>query len=381
MGDKELKVVYKGAIFRMTVKIYVDVTVTKLSTPVGLKVDGNKLTWNAVKNASSYKVYINDREYESNTNSFVFTSQGSGTITFAVMAVSNSPEFENSDVSSELKVENMVQLAAPTEVKIDKTVLSWNYEGQTSDIYFVVRQDGGVAVEKTTETKIDLLSLNLGASDKPYVFSVYACSTDSKKMQSETAGNAGFKVTRLSGPKGVALSGKILTWERDAKAVKYRITVGENESDAANNVEVGAASTSFNITNYFGEAWFSGPARDRVGSYSFKVKALGYTAENAASLEKVSGEGYEYEWLLDSVASESVNYKVVQLATPYGLYVEDGVLRWSGDVNAASYKVFITPEGGRTSSPSTTETLTCPNTPKRAIVMKFTSWQPAQKKA
>lgn len=356
LGDKELKVVYKGAIFRMTVKIYVDVTVTKLSTPVGLKVDGNKLTWNAVKNASSYKVYINDREYESNTNSFVFTSQGSGTITFAVMAVSNSPEFENSDVSSELKVENMVQLAAPTEVKIDKTVLSWNYEGQTSDIYFVVRQDGGVAVEKTTETKIDLLSLNLGASDKPYVFSVYACSTDSKKMQSETAGNAGFKVTRLSGPKGVALSGKILTWERDAKAVKYRITVGENESDAANNVEVGAASTSFNITNYFGEAWFSGPARDRVGSYSFKVKALGYTAENAASLEKVSGEGYEYEWLLDSVASESVNYKVVQLATPYGLYVEDGVLRWSGDVNAASYKVFITPEGGRTSSPSTTET-------------------------
>ena len=175
LGDKELKVVYKGAIFQMTVKIYVDVTVTKLSTPVGLKVDGNKLSWNAVKNASSYKVYINNREYESNTNSFVFTSQGSGTITFAVMAVSNSPEFENSDVSSELKVENMVQLAAPTEVKIDKTVLSWNYEGQTSDIYFVVRQDGGVAVEKTTETKIDLLSLNLGASDKPYGFSVYAC--------------------------------------------------------------------------------------------------------------------------------------------------------------------------------------------------------------
>ena len=236
LGDKELKVVYKGAIFRMTVKIYVDVTVTKLSTPVGLKVDGNKLTWNAVKNASSYKVYINDREYESNTNSFVFTSQGSGTITFAVMAVSNSPEFENSDVSSELEVENMVPLAAPAEVKIDKTVLSWNYEGQTSDIYFVVRQDGGVAVEKTTETKIDLLSLNLGASDKPYVFSVYACSTDSKKMQSETAGNAGFKVTRLSGPKGVALSGKILTWERDAKAVKYRITPRANDSDAANNV-------------------------------------------------------------------------------------------------------------------------------------------------
>ena len=48
LGDKELKVVYKGASFRMTVKIYVDVTVTKRSTPVGLKVDGNKLGWSAV---------------------------------------------------------------------------------------------------------------------------------------------------------------------------------------------------------------------------------------------------------------------------------------------------------------------------------------------
>lgn len=356
LGDKELKVVYKGATFSMTVKIFVDVTVTKLSTPVGLKVDGNKLSWNAVKNASSYKVYINDREYESSTNSFVFTSQSSGTVTFAVMAVSGSPEFENSDVSQELKVENMVQLAAPTEVKIDKTVLSWNYEGQTSDIYFVVKQDGGVAVEKTTETKLDLLTLNLGASDKPYVFSVYACSTDAKKMQSETAGNAGFKVTRLAQPSGVTLSGKILTWERDSKAVKYRITVGENESIEANNIEVGAASTSFNITGYFGEEWFAGPASERVGSYSFKVKALGYTAENATSLEKVSGEGYEYEWLLDSVASESVNYKVVQLAAPYGLYVEDGILRWSGDVNAASYKVSITPQGGNEASFATSET-------------------------
>lgn len=356
VGDHELSVLYKGAVYIMNVRIYVDVTVTKLSTPTGLKVDGNKLSWTAVRNASGYKVYINGREYESSSNSYVFNSQQSGTITFAVMAVSGSAEFENSDVSSDLRVENMIQLAAPSDIKIDRTVLSWTYEGQTSDIYFVVKQDGGIAVQKTTDTSLDLLSLNLGASDKPYSFSVYACSTDSKKMQSDVSASVGFKVTRLEAPKSFAIKGRILSWEKNSKAVKYRITVGENEISAESNIDVGAASGSFDIASYFGQDWFTKPAAERVGSYSFKIKALGYTAENAKTLEKVSGDGYEYEWLLDSVATESVNYKVVQLTSPYGLYIEDGKLHWSGDANAEKYNVYVAPDGKQQYFKTTTDT-------------------------
>ncbi len=52
---------------------------TTLATPANVRLDGNKVAWDAVAGASKYIVKINNKEFESTTNEFVLTSEALGT--------------------------------------------------------------------------------------------------------------------------------------------------------------------------------------------------------------------------------------------------------------------------------------------------------------
>lgn len=145
---------------KMCQTIYIDsvTEIQRLETPANLRVEGNKIKWNAVDGASAYVVEINGTEYKTTATEYDLNVQA---YTVCVKAVGNGVYFEDSFYSAEIKN----KIAAPTGLAYQSDTFSWTAV-QNATGYVV--KIGETEIDVGTETSY----VFTGAKDKNYVFRV-----------------------------------------------------------------------------------------------------------------------------------------------------------------------------------------------------------------
>lgn len=344
VGDKEMKITYQDISDTFNIRVIPVQTVTQLSTPGGLRVDGNLLSWNNVKNADGYTVYVNDTAYSSNTNSYIFDLTSSGDATFRVVATSTNTQYTTSETSTTLVVSGIVKLNSPADFAIENNKLKWKVitppsTVEADSVYYVIMQGEGRIITNADGSPIKgsggeyveypLAGLNLGVGS--YDFSVLAASTDTKVIQSAATNAVNYSVTRLAGPQNLQIQGtgtaRQLTWNAVTGAEGYRIMLGLDASVAANVINVPAGTTSVNLSTNFASVSQSIQSGS-VCSYDFYVFALGNGTNK-----------------LDSYISQSANFSISKLTTPSRVSAYEDVLSWDGVQGATGYKVFYKQDG------------------------------------
>ncbi len=91
-----------------------------LATP-SVTVEGDSLTWQAVENANSYRVYYGEKYIDVEETSLNLQKLGGGEKTISVVANSNKAGYKSSAASKQLEVQIVYNLEPFIEIEFDKT--------------------------------------------------------------------------------------------------------------------------------------------------------------------------------------------------------------------------------------------------------------------
>jgi formylglycine-generating enzyme required for sulfatase activity len=137
-----------------------------LNTPANLEINGTNLTWGEVIGAISYLVDIDGAEHTAATNTYSLASlTEAGTYTIKVKAIGDNVTNRNSEWSGTKQYTVTTQgagqqLAAPSNLKIDDAVLTWNAVSNASG--YSVQVDDTEPVNNGNSTSYSLESLDYG---------------------------------------------------------------------------------------------------------------------------------------------------------------------------------------------------------------------------
>ncbi len=149
------------------VTLYLDeitcVRYEKLGTPLNLALNGNTLTWDAVNNATGYKVNVNGEEFDATTNSYTLAAASEA---YAIKVKAVADGYLDSDYSQEIT--NI--LPVPEGLKYENGSLSWQTVEGVED--YILSING----EETTVSGATSYEFT-PAADTNYVIKVKAAST------------------------------------------------------------------------------------------------------------------------------------------------------------------------------------------------------------
>ncbi|MCL2522269.1 MAG: CotH kinase family protein [Erysipelotrichales bacterium] len=263
---------------------------TQLETPRNLSVVDGILTWTAAHN--NFEIFIDGASVgTSKTNSFILNLKQVGIFSITVVALSNHSNIADSEISKAYDY-SIVQVEAPTGLAVANGVLSWISVHNNFEIFI-----NGISVG-TSKTNYFTLNLN---STGEYSIVVVAIGNDTDILTSEPSVIYIYQIVQHDAPTNLTVSNKILTWTSSH----------DNFEIFINGISVGiSATTSFalNLT--------------LVGEYEITVVALGNDTD-----------------LLNSESSEIYIYRIVQLDSPTGLTVTNGVLTWISSHN--NFEIFV----------------------------------------
>lgn len=337
-GDKELVININGTVGYFGFKIVKPSSLIRLNAPQDLLASGNKLTWRAVSNASSYEIYIDDiKSGVSKTNSYVFSVKDSSTtVKFKVKAIANAnTNYTNSNFSKELMLEGITKLNSPTNLSISNGKLSWeapvvDANIDKSKIYYVVKLDDGIVAGNIegsqgngslgvlTATSVIISNLNISpktsSNDTPYKLSVIAYSFEEKVMRSNDSEKVSYLTYRLNVPQNVDIAGRVISWNAVSNATSYDIVSG-HKADNTFNIVATVSATNYTLPESLSTV---------AGISKYQVIAKG----NGTNV-------------FDSFASSEVVYTVTKLTPPKNLSVSGKVLSWTAISGADKYEVYF----------------------------------------
>ena len=132
----------------------------------------------------------------------------------------------------------------------------------------------------------------------------------------------GNVLPRLLTPFGVVVSANEIVWGAIPEATSFEVTID------------GVVGSPFTVA---------------AGNYAFNLQALALEPGTYYIVIKAIGDGVNYR---DSLPTEQFLYEVsagpTQLATPFGIVINDGILAWGAQPDATNFEVYIT---GYASSP------------------------------
>lgn len=295
MKKKVLLVVFLGMLVSLLV-----VTITGCSSlennPENLQYDGATISWNAVENADSYTVRINDgQEYTVTVPSYPYDAAGQQ-FNVTVKAVSNASKI----VQSGETTKTFVPLGTITKVRIsDDGIPSWDpIENATG---YRVRIDGeevnaapNPALAATTYTEMQ---------SGTHSFQVRAVVADNDSYYSKWSEAKSVTILEAVAKDKITYSNGLISWGYVSGARFYEVSVNGNVLTS----ECSATEYAYDAQNK---------------DFEVTVKAIG----NRTST-------------FDAKVSEVK--KFIYLDTVTSMTVEDGIVRWSAIQGADGYKVRL----------------------------------------
>ena len=283
---------------------------TQLAAPIGLNVDANnRLTWNAVASATSYRVYNGNTAVADVTTNFwqidlSLFPQGTS-VNFAVVAHAP-PNFVSP--RSETFTWTAIDATLPTpNISVTQAgLLTWT--GHGANFVRVYRGNTVLHVTEAAVTQIDLSNLNIGiGSQNISIVFLNANGTVASNRSNVVAVNL---TGQLPAPTNVAVSGATLTWTAVPNAVGYRIYVGGTARTTGQTI----TGTNFNLATL----------NLTSGNHNIQVRALG----NGTTTQ-------------NSGLSTGVNFTPGAVAVPTNVNISGTTLSWTAVSNAVGYRIYI----------------------------------------
>lgn len=285
---------------------------TALPTPLGVKLEGDIFSWNAVTGGEGYTVKINGDETTivKNKTSLDLKTVASklvlGENTLAVKANETEDHLE-SLYSATVRYTYRATLSAPANLRIEEDTLRWDaVENATA-----YKVKFGEEEFNATGTSYNLASLQEKFTLGENELSVKALGTGSYTDSAYSAAVKYTYRTPYGAPENLELAGSLLTWDAVETAASYTVKIGEDETTI---VETNSVDLSL---------------------YAEKL-ALG---ENELS---VRANANEAQYRLDGEYSESVTYIHTEpLEAPANVRVEGNTLLWDAVEDAIGYVVKL----------------------------------------
>ena len=276
-------------------------TPVKLDVPT-ISLDGNVVTWDAVANAGKYIVSVDDETVEVTDTSYVIVMSAPGTKVVKVKAVAaDTSKYTDSDYSQSVTYTLSVQTLATPSLSVSGTQVSW--EAVNNAIAYDVYVDDAETAVRVTSTVYDMSQAAVG-SHTVKVMAIAGSAFYENSALSEAA-TVTIDPAQLATPV-VTANDNIFIWATIPNASGYEVFV--------DGVSVGVqVETRYELV------------ANEYRVYKVAVKALS-----------------DNEEFVDSSVSVEVVYEHVKptLSAPI-LSVENGVVSWLANANAAEYKVFV----------------------------------------
>ena len=296
------------------------------------------LTWNAVANATSYDVNVDETEAGGtvtkiegiNTNEYNLIdwlrNHKIETGNYCLYIEANGTDKTSGDITFNY-ISPEPKLSAPQNLRWDGNVAKWDsVAGATEYEVRLYRESGSLQLRKTTtETQYDW---STNVYNDGFWFEVIATADgyrNSNAAEGPRYGNYSWTAPSLSGGNAawnVQLSDEgVLTWNAVANATSYDIEVDKTAMGGTVTNIYGINSNSYNLIDRFKEL------KIENGMYYFTIKANGPgTNSGTISFRYVSPEP--------------------KLSAPQNLYWNGTVAKWNSVANATEYTVRLYSDSG-----------------------------------
>lgn len=286
-----------------------EVTFTVLNAPNNLVREGLNIKWDAVENAVSYRVMVDDKVYASDITdtSFELDFAKAGKYGVSVIAVPNTssttiyPSFKSNVLS-------IIKLDSIKDLTIENSVMKWNEVIQASEYNVIFKQEekDDIVISSGINAYLDLLSLGNKLPSGEYTAYVKAVSNNTSGIDSETPVSINFE--KLGTPNNLQVVDNKLCWSLSPTAVSYEIMVNGGEVLCLTGTD------------------YSLPEGSPAGEYTFKLHAVGNGTTVISS-----------DWTSD----ENI-YKAIKLAAPTSVTHLQNVITVNEVSGAVGYKVMDT---------------------------------------
>lgn len=268
--------------------------VTLIDTPTDLHYNGHELEWLPVLGAKGYKLNINGVDLPlvySNTYSLDASYIGQD-ITARVYAVA-----EDDSISSGFAEYTFKILAAPKNLQYYDGTISWDaVDGAASyNIYF----DGKVSNTTYTQSYI----FDKFSEPKTYDIKVMAVGDDENNIEDSEYCDL-IQVTKLDIPQNIRIANGVIAWDVVPNISSYKIYLDNEEP--------------FNT----GLTQFVVPSNLTAGQHTFKIASC--------------GDEVNY---ISSVVSPELSFE--KLEPVNSLYIKNGSVYWSANLQATSYMLYV----------------------------------------
>ncbi len=241
-----------------------------LDTPKDVLLEGDTLTWGAVKYAETYFIKVDDKEYSTKSTSFVVQTDTVGEHKVSVRAYGDGKTYGYSDWSAALSYTKVARLQQPVVTITDK-LATWHAVEHAVSYSVVVTDADGKQVDSATveTTQYSFDNAELYAQPNAYKIRVVANpeqgstytispqSAEQKYLVTQTLAVPNFTADNCTSSR--------IRWDAVDKASGYRILItGQNGSDYRK--EIACTSTSY-ATSALG--------LDDGATYDIQIKAVG----------------------------------------------------------------------------------------------------------
>lgn len=268
--------------------------VTYIQTPTDLHYNGSELVWTEVVGAKGYKLNINGTDMPIvYTNSYAIDDSFIGQdIVARVYAVA-----EDDSLSSGFSEYTFKILAAPTNLTYQDGTISWDaVDGATGyNVYF----DGKVSFTEYTQNYV----LDRFSEPKTYQIKVLAVGDDQNHIESSVYSGM-IEVTKLDIPSNLRISNGVVMWDAIQNAQNYKFYLDNNEPVA----------TGLNQLVL--------PQSLTAGKHTFEIAACG-----------------DEKTYISSFISPELSFE--KLEKIENMYIENGSICWSPNLQATSYRLYV----------------------------------------
>lgn len=312
-----------------SVQILATAVQAQLAAPV-ISLSGSVVSWAAVPDAESYKLYING-QFTSNLGNdlSVDLSQAIALkVPYTVNVLAHASGFRDSELSNTISYTPKPDAPVLT---LDGSILSWTAIPSATK-YTLVAISNSLSLSKTKTVDANTTSLDLTTwtdlVPSSWIIGAIAYVGD---VRSDTSATVTYVNTiQLAAPTTVNLNGNVLTWNNVANnsgyEILYRRTDGSGEIYQTDIVDTDVTQHTLTVTT--------------AGTYSVTIVTIG-TGSYA-----------------DSAESAAVTYTVQnKLATPT-IAIEGDTLKITDVENAQKYKIYANGELKTTIPKSSVKTLT-----------------------